>query len=340
MSPSESSRKLQRLSSAHYPTVVSNESTKCGVKGKQFEMNNWTGVYPAVTTQFRKDLSIDFEATAAHIEVLIKSGISGLVMLGSLGENNSLLPEEKVEVIRLAISTSNGRVPVVSGVSELSTSAACTYAKKMEEIGADGLMVMPPMAYKAEADESIPYFRAVANASGLPIIIYNNPIAYHVDLKPEHFKVLSDEPKFVAIKESAGDTRRYTDLYNTVGDRYKLFAGVDDLIFECTALGATGWIAGISLAFPAENQYLWDLMMAGRWEEAREIYRWFSPLLHLDVGLKFVQNIKLAIQETGLGSEWVRGPRLPLVGEERERVLKTIRTGIANRPSIPNRVEA
>lgn len=303
-------------------------------------MNNWTGVFPAVTTQFRKDLSIDFETTAAHIEVLVQSGVSGLVMLGSLGENNSLLPDEKTEVIRLAISTSNGRVPVVSGVSELSTESACSYAKRMEDIGADGLMVMPAMAYKAESDESIPYFRSVANASSLPIIIYNNPIAYHVDLKPEHFKMLADEPKFVAIKESAGDTRRYTDLFNAIGDRYKLFAGVDDLIFECTALGATGWIAGIGLAFPDENQYLWDLMMAGKWEEAREIYRWFSPLLHLDVGLKFVQNIKLAIQQVGLGAEWVRGPRLPLIGEERERVLKIIRTGIEQRPAIPARMNA
>ncbi len=303
-------------------------------------MNNWTGVFPAVTTQFRKDLSINFEATTEHIEVLIQSGVSGLVMLGSLGENNALLPEEKIEVIRLSISASNGRVPVVSGVSELSTNSACAFAKRMEEIGADGLMVMPAMAYKAQADESIPYFRAVADASGLPIIVYNNPVAYHVDLKPEHFKILADEPKFVAIKESSGDTRRFTDLFNAVGDRYKLFAGVDDLIFECTALGATGWIAGIGLAFPAENQYLWNLMIAGRWEEAREIYRWFTPLLHLDVGLKFVQNIKLAIQEVGLGSEWVRGPRLPLCDEERERVLNIIRTGIENRPFIPEKAKA
>lgn len=295
---------------------------------------SWQGVFPAMTTQFCPDGSLNLDATAQHIETMIASGVSGLVMLGSLGENNALAPEEKLEVVRMAISTANGRVPVISGVSELSTAAACRYARQMEELGADGLMVMPPMAYKAESDEALPFFNAVAQASRLPIILYNNPIAYHVDLRPEHFEVLAEEPKFVAIKESSGDTRRITDILNRCGDRYTIFAGVDDLAFECAALGAKGWIAGIGLAFPAENQRLWNLMMAGEWEQARELYRWYTPLLHLDVGLKFVQNIKLAIQETGLGSEWVRGPRLPLSGKERDAVLDTVRKAVANRPKI------
>jgi 4-hydroxy-tetrahydrodipicolinate synthase len=240
----------------------------------------------------------------------------------------------------MAIQTVHGRVPVISGVSELSTAEACRYAQKMEEIGADGLMVLPAMAYKAEADEAIHHFRRVGQSTGLPIILYNNPIAYHVDLKPEHFEELSDQANFVAIKESSGDVRRFTDIINRLGDRYTMFAGVDDLALECALLGATGWIAGIGLALPAENQYLWELMMAGEWEKAREIYRWYTPLLHLDVGLKFVQNIKLAIQECGLGTEWVREPRLALTGAERDRVLAVIREGIRNRPTIPARVAA
>lgn len=294
----------------------------------------WQGVFPAMTTQFHRDGSLDLDSTARHIEVMIESGVSGLVMLGSLGENNALELAEKIEVMRMALSTAAGRVPVLSGVSELSTQSACTYARKMEQLGADGLMVMPPMAYKAAPDESLPFFRAVAAASGLPIILYNNPVAYHVDIVPEHFEMLANEPRFVAIKESSGDTRRITDILNRCGERYTIFAGVDDLAFECAALGAKGWIAGIGLAFPKENQWLWELMMAGRWDEAREFYRWYMPLLHLDVGVKFVQNIKLAIQEVGLGAEWVRGPRLPLSGPERESVLTTVRKAIAARPTI------
>lgn len=300
-------------------------------------MSNWQGVFPAVTTQFHEDGSLDLERTAIHIERMIRSGSSGLVMLGSLGENNALFPDEKLQVVRLAVSVASGRVPVLSGVSELSTEAARRYARSVEQAGGNGLMVMPPMAYKAEPDESLAFFRSVASSSDLPIILYNNPIAYHVDLKPEHFVQLADEPKFVAIKESSGDTRRFTDIANLCGDRYTLFAGVDDLALECALLGAKGWIAGIGLAFPEENQYLWDLMMAGRWDEARDIYRWYMPLLHLDVGLKFVQNIKLAIQEVGLGSEWTRAPRLPLSGAERERVLSVIRQGIADRPTVPSK---
>jgi len=295
---------------------------------------DWKGVFPAVTTQFHADLSLDLDATARHIDRLIESGVSGLVMLGSLGENVTLSAEEKREVMRCAISASNGRVPVLSGVAELNTASACDYMNELEKLGAQGGMLMPAMAFRPDRDECLAHYRTVARSTSLPIIVYNNPISYHADVTPEMFAELANEANLVAIKESSGDVRRITDIINEVGDRYVIFAGVDDLALECAMLGATGWIAGIGLAFPEENQYLWDLMMAGKWERAREIYRWYTPLLHLDVGTKFVQNIKLAIQEVGLGTEYVRLPRLPLTGSDRERALAIIRKGIENRPSL------
>ena len=297
----------------------------------------WKGVFPAVTTQFKKDFSLDLDATSRHLEALIDSGVSGLVMLGSLGENTTLEPAEKRQVIQTAIKVAKGRVPVLSGVAECSTAMACNYARDMEKLGADGVMVLPAMVYKSDPRETIAHFRAVAHASSLPILVYNNPISYGVDITPEMFAELGDEKNLMAIKESSGNVRRVTDLYNTVGDRYAIFAGVDDLILESTILGAKGWVAGVGLAFPKENQHLWDLMMQNRWEEARALYRWFTPLMHLDVHVKFVQYIKLAIAECGLGSETVRPPRLPLAGAEREQIIDIIRKGIAKRPTIPAR---
>jgi dihydrodipicolinate synthase/N-acetylneuraminate lyase len=294
--------------------------------------SRWKGVFPAVTTQMKRDQTLDLDATARHLEVLIDSGVAGLIMLGSLGENTALEPEEKRRVTQTAIEASHGRVPVLSGVAECSTAAACRYARDMERLGADGLMVLPAMVYKADPGETMAHFRAVARSTDLPIICYNNPIAYTVDITPEMFAELADEPTLVAIKESSGNVRRITDIINIVGDRYTLFTGVDDLALESVLLGAEGWIAGVGLAFPRENQYLWDLAMRGKWEEARTLYRWYMPLLHLDIPVKFVQYIKLAMQECGLGSEWVRAPRLPLEGEERAAVLKIIRHGIETRP--------
>jgi dihydrodipicolinate synthase/N-acetylneuraminate lyase len=256
-------------------------------------------------------------------------------MLGSLGENNALEPEEKRQVMKAAIETTKGRVPVLSGVSEPSTAAAARYARDMEALGADGLMLLPAMSYKSDPHETMTHFRTVARASGLPIICYNNPIAYAVDITPIMFAQLADEPTLVAIKESSADLRRLTDLRNIVGDRYTLFTGVDDLALESIFLGAEGWIAGVGLAFPRENQYLWELTQRGEWEKAREIYRWYMPILHLDTHVKFVQYIKLCIQECGLGAEWVRAPRLPLAGGEREAVLAVIREGIRTRPQLP-----
>ena len=298
----------------------------------------WQGVFPAITTQMHKDGSPDLAATARHAEVLIKSGSSGLVFLGSLGENQSLTAEEKRGVMQAMIEAVAGRVPVISGVAESSCLEACRFVKDCEKLGADGFMLMPPMIYKTpDTRESLAHFRTVAKATGLPIMIYNNPISYGHDITPELFAELADQKNFVALKESSGNTRRITDLHNTVGDRYAIFTGVDDLALESAILGIDGWVAGTGIAFPAENQYLWELMHAGQWDQARAIYRWFSPLLHLDVNPKFVQYIKLCVQECGLGNEWVRAPRLTLAGAERKAVLKIIHDGIATRPKLPKR---
>jgi 4-hydroxy-tetrahydrodipicolinate synthase len=297
---------------------------------------HWQGVFPAVTTQMKPDGALDLDATARHLNVLIESGVNGLIMLGSLGENQSLDPDEKRRVLEAAIQAARGRVPVLSGVAETSTAAACRYVRDGERLGASGFMLMPPMVYKSpDPAETLAFFRAVAAATGLPLMIYNNPISYGNDVTPEMFAGLADAPNIVALKESSGNTRRVTDLRNTVGDRYAIFVGVDDLALEAAVLGIDGWVAGVGLAFPRENQYFWELTRRGEWEKAREIYRWFTPLLHLDVHPKFVQYIKLAIQECGLGAEWVRPPRLPLAGEEREQVLKIIRDGVKTRPKVP-----
>ncbi len=297
----------------------------------------WSGVFPAITTQLHKDGSIDLDGTAAHAEVLIKSGIKGLIFLGSLGENQPMSGEEKRRVMEAMVKVVNGRVQVLSGVAETSTAEAVRYTRDVEKLGADGVMLMPAMLYKGDPDETLAHFRTVAKSTGLPIMIYNNPISYANDITPELFAKLADQKNFVALKESSGDVRRITDLHNTVGDRYAIFTGVDNLALEASILGIDGWVAGTGIAFPAENQYFWELTRTGKWEEARTIYRWFTPLLHLDVSTKFVQYIKLAVQETGLGKEWVRAPRLVLKGEERKRVLKIIHDGIANRPKLPKR---
>ena len=294
----------------------------------------WTGVFPACTTQLKKDQSLDLPATARHLEALIKSGVSGLIVCGSLGENQTLDPEEKRAVVRCAVETARGRVPVLSGVAESSTAAAIRYVRDVEKLGASGVMLMPPMSYKGDPREAVTYFRAVARGSGLSIMIYNNPISYANDITPALFAELADEKKFVALKESSGDPRRITELHNAVGGRYAIFTGVDDLLLEASILGIDGWVAGTGIAFPAENQHLWELTRAGRWDEARKLYRWFQPLLKLDTHVHFVQYIKLCEQETGLGAEWVRAPRLTITGDERKRVLKIIRDGIRSRPKL------
>jgi 4-hydroxy-tetrahydrodipicolinate synthase len=299
--------------------------------------HSWAGVFPAVTTQFRKDLSLDLEATARHWEALIASGVSGLIVAGSLGENQTLDPAEKRDLVAEAVRVAAGRVPVLSGVAEMSTAAACQYVRDCGKLGVDGFMVMPAMVYKADAAEAENHFRKVAAATDLPWMLYNNPIGYPVDITPQQFADLVDIPNLVALKESSANTRRITELRIEVGNRYQIFVGVDDLVLESAALGIDGWVAGSGIAFPAQNQHFWELTRAGRWNDAREMYRWFYPLLQLDTHIKFVQYIKLAVQEVGLGSEWVREPRLPLTGHERERVLATIRHGIATCPKVDRR---
>ncbi|MBL8234546.1 MAG: dihydrodipicolinate synthase family protein [Bryobacterales bacterium] len=291
----------------------------------------WSGVFPALTTQFRADESLDLDATAKHLESMIASGIHGVILLGSVGENTAHESDEKLTVLRELKAVVSGRVPVLSGVAEFTTRTACRFARDCEEIGIDGLMVLPAMVYKADRREALAHFRAVARASGLPVMIYNNPPSYFVDITPEMFHELAGEPTIVAIKESSDNPRRITDLVNEHGDRFLLFSGVDDLVLESVMLGATGWVSGLANAFPDENRVLWELAKAGRWEEARELYRWYTPLLHLDTKIKLVQYIKLCMAEVGLGSEITRAPRLVIDGAEREEVLGVIRKALATR---------
>jgi 4-hydroxy-tetrahydrodipicolinate synthase len=292
----------------------------------------WQGVLPAATTQFQPDQALDIPRTLAHLDRMIEAGIHGLILLGTVGENCSLEYAEKLAVLRAAVEHVGRRVPVLSGVAECTTALACRFAEDARRIGVAGLMVLPGMVYKSDPRETMAHYRTVARATDLPIMVYNNPVSYHVDITPEMFVELADEPNLVAIKESSENVRRITDLKNTCGDRYTLFCGVDDLVLESLLLGATGWVSGLVNAFPAENRLLWDLATAGRWEDARAVYRWYTPVLHLDTHPKLVQYIKLAQQECGLGSETVRAPRLPLIGKERERILAIIRRAIATRP--------
>jgi len=294
----------------------------------------WRGIFPAATTQFRPDQSLDLPATLAHLDQLLAGGIDGLIMLGTVGENCSLEPAEKLEVLRATVDHVAGRVPVLSGVAEYTTAMGCRFAAEAERIGLAGLMVLPCMVYKSDARETMAHFRTVASASGLPIMVYNNPVSYHVDITPEMFCELADEPRLVAIKESSENVRRITDLVNACGDRYVLFGGVDDLALESQLLGAQGWVSGLVNAFPRESRRMWDLSAAGKWDEAREIYRWYTPLLHLDTHVKLVQYIKLVMQECGIGSELTRAPRLPIVGTERERILQIVRVAKETRPKL------
>jgi 4-hydroxy-tetrahydrodipicolinate synthase len=297
----------------------------------------WKGVFPAITTQFKQDQSLDLAATAKHLEAMIQAGIHGAVFLGTVGENTALEYDEKLSILREMKGVVRGRIPMLTGVAEYTTALACRFARDAEKIGLDGLMVLPCMVYKSDERETITHYRIVAKSTGLPVMVYNNPVSYGVDIVPEAFARLADEPNLVAIKESSEDVRRITDLRNIVGNRYILFGGVDDLVLESILLGAEGWISGLVNAFPDENRALWDLAIAGKWERARELYRWYTPLLHLDTKVKLVQYIKLAMQETGLGSEMVRPPRLPLEGAEREQILGIIRKAIATRPVLATR---
>ena len=296
---------------------------------------NWQGVFPAITTQFRPDQSLDLTATAMHLDVMIRAGIHGVVFLGTVGENTALEYEEKLAILREMKQVVGGRIPMLTGVAEYTTALACRFARDAEKIGMDGLMVLPAMVYKSDDRETLAHYRTVCGSTGLPVMAYNNPVSYSVDITPDMFRQLEDVVNLVAIKESSENVRRITDLVNVTGNRYLLFGGVDDLVLESILLGAQGWISGLVNAFPDENRALWDLAKAGQWELARDLYRWYTPLLHLDTKVKLVQYIKLAMQETGLGSEMVRPPRLPIVGTEREEILAVIRHAIRTRPALP-----
>lgn len=295
---------------------------------------SWSGIFPAVTTKFHEDGTLDIAAMERHLNFLIESGVHGLVVLGSLGENVTLDPAEKQEVVKLAVRVSRGRLPVLSGVAETSTAMAQAFVRQAQANGADGFMLMPAMVYPADRRETLAYLRAVASSSDRPIMIYNNPVAYKVDVTPEMFAALADEPKFVALKESSENIRRITDIINLVGKRYRIFVGVDDLALESLVLGADGWVAGLVCAFPRETAALYTLARAGRLEEALNLYRWFMPLLHLDVSTKFVQYIKLVESLVGVGTEHVRAPRLPLTGDERRSIEQIVAKALATRPKL------
>ena len=295
----------------------------------------WSGVFPAVTTPLTADHQLDREAMLREYRGQIDAGVHGLVVCGSLGESSTLTRAEKLDVLSAALEASAGRVPVLCGIAEFSTSVACQFAEDAAARGADGFMVLPPLLYVSDGPETLTYIREIARATDRPIMIYNNPPAYKVDVTPEMFAELADEPTVVAIKESSDDVRRITDIKNLVGDRYQIFCGVDNIALEALVLGADGWLAGLVCAFPEETVAIYELVKSGRIQEAVEIYRWFMPLLHLDVNPKLVQNIKLAQAMVDRGSEHVRPPRLPLSGAEREQVVGIIEHALANRPTLP-----
>ncbi|WP_061957311.1 dihydrodipicolinate synthase family protein [Cupriavidus pauculus] len=293
----------------------------------------WTGIFPAVTTKFHADERIDAEGTIKHIDFQIRNGIHGLVTCGSLGEASTLSLDEKLDVARIALEAADGRIPVLANVSETSTRDALRYIDGANKLGVAGFMVMPSVIYVADAREAMQNVRAMANAAQKPVMVYNNPVAYRVDLKPEHMAELADCEWLAAIKESTGDIRRVTDLRNTVGDRYQIFMGVDDLAYEGLALGCDGLLAGVGCAFPRETVALFDLMKAGQFAEALKLYQWMTPMLHLDVSNKLVQNLKLIDAIVGVGTEHMRRPRLPLVGDERAFAEKVVRQALATRPA-------
>lgn len=281
----------------------------------------WFGVFPAVTTKLKADYSLDASAISAGIERLIENGVSGVVMMGMVGENAQLTPEEKLTVLHIAKEVIRGRIPIISGLAETTTAAAITFAKEAEKVGVDGLMVFPALTYKSDTTETVAFYKAVAQASGLDVLLYNNPRGYGVDLTPDLLEQLMDERTIVAIKEESYDTTRVTDLINRFDDRLAVVCGVDDLILESAALGVTAWVSGMANALPRESVTLLNLAIAGDYVKARKLYRALLPLFHLDTVVKLVQHIKLAESIIAGSAETVKPPRLNLTGEERQRTI-------------------
>jgi dihydrodipicolinate synthase/N-acetylneuraminate lyase len=294
----------------------------------------WAGVFPAVTTKFTADEELDHPAMEQHFTLMLDSGVHGVVTGGSLGEASTLTVEERLQVAQTAIKVAKGRVPVLANVSDTRTRTAERFVQEARDLGVDGFMVMPSVLYAADAREAKDNLRIIAKAAKLPIMVYNNPVSYKVDLTPADFKELADCEELVAIKESTDNVRRITDLRNAVGQRYQLFMGVDDLSFEGLAVGADGLLAGLVVAFPKETVALYNLMKAKRYDEALKLYQWFMPLLHLDVSTKLVQNLKLVETLAGVGNENVRRPRQPLRGAEREAVTTIVQQALATRPDV------
>ncbi|MBN8678468.1 MAG: dihydrodipicolinate synthase family protein [Chitinophagales bacterium] len=291
----------------------------------------WHGVYPALTTPFTENDTIDFPVFALNMEAQLAAGANGLILGGTLGEASSLLNEEKYELVRFTVENAAGRVPVIMNIAEQTTRAAVAAAEEAQRCGASGLMLLPPMRYKADDRETLAYFRAVADATPLPIMIYNNPVDYKILVTLDMFETMADWPTIQAVKESTRDVTNITRMLNRFGDRFKILCGVDTLALESLLLGAHGWVAGLVDAFPKETMAIYQLAKAGKIEEARRIYQWFMPLLELDIHPKLVQYIKLAEVATGLGTEYVRAPRLPLEGEERAQVWGIIQDALAKR---------
>lgn len=296
----------------------------------------WKGVMPAVTTKFTKEDTLDLDLFKLNLNAQLKAGVHGIVLGGTLGEASTLSVDEKRELTRFTADHVAGKVPVLINIAEQTTKGAVLAAQQAQEDGASALMMLPPMRYKAGDLETVAYFKAVASSSDLPIMVYNNPVDYKIEVTLSMFESLLECDTIQAVKESTRDISNVTRIKNAFGDRLKIMTGVDTLALESLLMGADGWIAGLVCAFPAETVAIYELQKQGRIQEALAIYRWFLPLLELDINPKLVQNIKLAEVATGIGSERVRPPRLPLEGAEREQVLSVIKQGMATRPELPN----
>lgn len=298
-------------------------------------MINWNGVFPAITTKFTADGSLDLDLFLHNIDAQLAAGVHGLILGGTLGESATLTEEEKITITKACLNHVNGKVPVILNIAEASTSIACEWARKAEKLGVQGLMLLPPMRYNADHREVVAFFKAIAKSTSLPIMIYNNPVDYKIEVTLEMFDELVALENIQAVKESTRDISNITRMINRYGDRIKILCGVDTLAMECLLMGAHGWVAGLVCAFPRETVVIYELIKQGRIAEALEIYRWFLPLLELDIHPKLVQYIKLAEEAVGIGSEHVRAPRLALIGKEREDVLAVIANGLKNRPILP-----
>jgi 1-pyrroline-4-hydroxy-2-carboxylate deaminase len=292
----------------------------------------WKGVFPALTTKFSSSDKLDLPLFEKNLKAQLEAGVEGVILGGTLGESSVLSNEEKFDLVKFTVDKVVGKVPVVMNIAEGSTREAVKLANEAKKCGAKGLMMLPPMRYKSDHRETVAYYKAVADSTDLPIMVYNNPVDYKIEVTLDMFAELADCKNIQAVKESTRDVSNVTRMINRFGDRFKILCGVDTLAMEELVLGADGWVGGLVCAFPKETVAVYQLTKANKIEEALKIYRWFLPLLELDIHSKLVQYIKLAEQEVGLGSEHVRAPRLTLVGEERERILKIIRDGIKNRP--------